>query len=89
MAIIAYSETLIRFPSGSGVGTNIDILNKTQGSKVDPVRRELGTTYNSRALIDASAYGDDWMDYLTGQQDGVEVSLRLAFDVSDARTMSY
>jgi hypothetical protein len=53
MAIIAYSETLIRFPSGSGVGTNIDILNKTQGSKVDPVRRELGTTYNSRALIDA------------------------------------
>lgn len=33
--------------------TDIDILKRTQGSAVDPIRREPGPTYNSRALVDA------------------------------------
>jgi UbiD family decarboxylase len=33
--------------------TDIEIMKKTWGSKVDPMRREPGPTYNSRALIDA------------------------------------
>jgi UbiD family decarboxylase len=41
--------------------TDIDILKKTQGSKVDPMRREPGPTYNSRALIDACK-PFDWID---------------------------
>jgi UbiD family decarboxylase len=41
--------------------TDIEILNKTQGSKVDPMRREPEPTYNSRALIDACR-PFDWMD---------------------------
>ena len=35
------------------VDPDIDILKRTQGSKVDPLRREPGPTFNSRALIDA------------------------------------
>jgi UbiD family decarboxylase len=41
--------------------TDIEILRKTQGSKVDPMRREPGPLYNSRALIDACR-PFDWMD---------------------------
>jgi len=41
--------------------TDIEILKKTQGSKVDPMRREPGPTYNSRALIDACK-PFEWMD---------------------------
>lgn len=41
--------------------TDIEILKKTQGSKVDPMRREAGPTYNSRALIDACK-PFEWMD---------------------------
>ncbi len=33
--------------------TDIEIMRKTWGSKVDPMRREPGPVYNSRALIDA------------------------------------
>ena len=40
---------------------DIEILRKTQGSKVDPMRREPGPTYNSRALIDACK-PFDWID---------------------------
>ena len=41
--------------------TDIEILKKTQGSKVDPLRREPGPTYNSRALIDACK-PFEWLD---------------------------
>jgi UbiD family decarboxylase len=41
--------------------TDIDILKRTQGSKVDPMRREPGPTFNSRALIDACK-PFEWMD---------------------------
>jgi 4-hydroxy-3-polyprenylbenzoate decarboxylase len=41
--------------------TDIDILKRTQGSKVDPMRREPGPTFNSRALIDACK-PFEWME---------------------------
>ena len=37
----------------SDPATDIEIMRKTWGSKVDPLRRESQPTYNSRALIDA------------------------------------
>jgi hypothetical protein len=40
----------------------------------------LGNAGSSRDLIDASAYGDDWKDYVVGQQDGTEVTVELAYD---------
>ena len=42
---------------------------------------EVGST---RDLIDASAYGDDWKDYVLGQQDGTEVSMVIALDPVDS-----
>lgn len=40
----------------------------------------LGMSGSSRDLIDASAYGDDWKDYVVGQQDGTEVEVTVAYD---------
>mgnify|MGYP001551660581 CR=1 FL=1 len=45
----------------------------------------LGNAGSSRNLIDASAYGDDWMDYVVGQQDGSEVDLELAYDPTNTQ----
>jgi hypothetical protein len=44
----------------------------------------LGNAGSSRELIDASAYGDDWKDYVVGQQDGNEVEVGLALDPANA-----
>jgi 4-hydroxy-3-polyprenylbenzoate decarboxylase len=41
--------------------TDLEILKRTQGSKVDPMRREPAPTYNSRASIDACK-PFEWMD---------------------------
>lgn len=40
----------------------------------------LGTAGSTRDLIDASAYGDAWKDYVVGQQDGSEVDVEVALD---------
>lgn len=37
-----------------------------------------------RGLFDQSAYGDDWMDFGAGQQEGDEFTLTLAYDPADA-----
>lgn len=44
----------------------------------------IGEAGSSRDLIDASAHGDDWKDYVLGQQDGDEVPLVLAYDTDIA-----
>lgn len=44
---------------------------------------EFGEFGSARDLIDASAYGDDWKDYVTGQQDGTEVPAVIAYDPAD------
>jgi len=41
--------------------TDIEIMKKAWGSKVDPMRREPGPTYNSRAIIDACR-PFDWIE---------------------------
>lgn len=38
---------------------------------------------SARSLIDASSYGDDWMDYVVGQQDGDELAITIAYDPAD------
>jgi hypothetical protein len=43
----------------------------------------LGNAGSSRALIDASAYGDDWTDYVVGQQDGDELAIEIGYDPAD------
>lgn len=49
-----------------------------------PQLREFGAFGSSRNLIDATAYGDDWTDFVTGLQDGDEVAITLAYDPADA-----
>jgi hypothetical protein len=44
----------------------------------------LGNAGSSRDLIDASAYGDDWKDYVVGQQDGTEVEVEIAYDPAES-----
>lgn len=41
---------------------------------------DVGKVGFSRDLIDGSAYGDDWKDWLVGQKDGDEVAVRIAID---------
>ena len=53
------------------------------GSPVGQLR-EFGEVGSSRAQIDATAYGDDWTDFVTGLQDGDEVSYTIAYDPIDA-----
>lgn len=45
---------------------------------------QFGTFGSSRDLIDASAYGEEWKDYVLGQQDGDEVPFAIAYDPDDA-----
>jgi hypothetical protein len=47
--------------------------------------REVTPGFGSeRALFDASAYGDQWNDYLSLQQDGVDISMTVLWDPADA-----
>jgi hypothetical protein len=45
----------------------------------------LGPVGSARNLIEVSAHGDQWADYVVGRQDGTEVALVLAFDPADAQ----
>jgi hypothetical protein len=42
--------------------------------------RSFGEVGSSRALIDASVYGEDWTDFVLGLQDGSEVAAVIAYD---------
>ena len=44
---------------------------------------EIGDIGSTRGLIDVSAYGDEWSDFLGGRQEGTEFTVRLAFDPAD------
>lgn len=44
----------------------------------------IGSAGSARDLIDASAYGDPWKDYVVGQQDGDEIDVELSYDPVDA-----
>ena len=45
---------------------------------------EFGEFGSARGQIEATAYGDDWADYVTGIQDGSEVPFRVAYDPDDS-----
>jgi hypothetical protein len=45
----------------------------------------LGVAGSSRGLVDASAYGDDWKDYVVGQQDGDEMEVQIAYDPANTQ----
>ncbi len=40
---------------------------------------------STRNLIDVSAHGDSWSDFLPGRQEGSEVTLIIAFDPADTQ----
>src|SRR5262245_33442632 len=46
--------------------------------------RSFGEFGSTRALIDASIYGEDWTDFVSGLQDGSEVDAVFARDPADA-----
>ena len=52
----------------------------------DPIAQvtSVDSAGSTRALVDASAYGDDWKDYVVGQQDGDELAMEIAYDPDDA-----
>jgi hypothetical protein len=54
-----------------------------EGGDPLPQLREFGAFGSTRALIDATAYGDDWTDFVTGLQDGDEVAFTIAYDPAD------
>jgi hypothetical protein len=54
-----------------------------EGDSPLPQLREFGAFGSSRNLIDATAYGDDWTDFVTGLQDGDEVAFTIAYDPDD------
>ena len=83
--IAAGLTTTVFAVSATPGGSSFDhTSNITAGSvqKVNAVGQvvALGSAGSSRDLIDASAYGDDWKDYVVGQQDGSELDCDLAYD---------
>jgi len=63
----------------AGRGIEVDVDGTTVGQLT-----AFGEVGSNRDLIDASAYGDDWKDYVLGQQDGTEVSFTIAYDPVEA-----
>jgi hypothetical protein len=53
------------------------------GATTLPQLKEFGEFGSTRALIDASVYGEDWTSFVTGLQDGTEVDFVLVFDPAD------
>lgn len=64
-------------------GRKLEFAIGVEGTNIVAQVTALGEVGSSRGLIDGSAYGDDWMDYVTGQQDGDEVPITLAYDPAD------
>ena len=78
------TTTVFAVSATSGGATFATTSNITAGSvaKFNPVGQvtAVGGAGSSRAIIDASAYGDAWKDYVVGQQDGDDVSVEVAYD---------
>lgn len=66
-------------------GSAVDFTTAITAGAVAPFNTvgqvtSIGMAGSSRDLIDASAYGDAYKDYVVGQQDGNEVEIELALD---------
>jgi hypothetical protein len=46
---------------------------------------EIGEVGSTRALVDVTAHGDEWMDFLGARQEGTEFEIRTAYDPNDAQ----
>lgn len=68
-------------------GYNGFIKRNTTGSTYATVGQimSISAVGSERALIDVSAHGDSWSDFLPGRQEGTEVDLVIAFDPADAQ----
>jgi len=79
-----FSTTAFEVSLTAGGATVDHTSNVTSGTvaKMNVVAQvtDLGPAGSSRGLIDASCYGDAFMDWVTGQQDGSEIDLVLALD---------
>lgn len=76
--VFAFSATA----GGSAFNFTSDMTAGTTVAKFNSVGQvtSLGEAGSSRDLIDASAYGDSWKDYVVGQQDGSELDVEVAYD---------
>jgi hypothetical protein len=68
-------------------GKDIVFERNTTGSTYVEVTQvlELDPPGFSRDLIDATTYGNTWMDYLVGLNDGDDLGITVAFDPADAQ----
>lgn len=48
----------------------------------------LSAVGSERNLIDVSAHGDPWADFIPGRQEGTEVELNVLFDPADAQIVA-
>lgn len=64
-------------------GRGLTISVGTSGNTVGQVVSGLEGAGSTRGLTDASAYGDDWTDWVSGQQDGSTMDLVIAYDPDD------
>ena len=80
--VFAVSETL----GGSSFDHTTNVTAGTVAAFRDVGQvTALGEAGSARDLIDASAYGDDWKDYVVGQQDGNELDMEVAYDPADTQ----
>ncbi len=68
-------------------GYNGILKRNTTGSTYATVGQimSISAVGSDRALIDVSAHGDQWSDFVIGRQEGKEVSLVVAYDPNDAQ----
>lgn len=68
-------------------GYRMTLNRNTTGSTYAVVGQvlEIGDVGSTRDLIDVSAHGDEWMDFLGGRQEGTEVTIRYAYDPADSQ----
>ena len=68
-------------------GYKMVLSRNTTGSTYVTVGQvlDIGDVGSTRALIDVTAYGDDWSDFLSGIQEGSEMSIRVALDPADSQ----
>lgn len=67
---------------GAAVNYTTDVTAGSTAAKFNNIGQvtAIGNVGSSRDLIDASAYGDAYKDYVVGQQDGAEVEVEVALD---------
>ena len=68
-------------------GYNGFLKRNTTGSTYVTVAQimSIGPVGSERALIDVSAHGDQWADFVTGRQEGDAVDIVISFDPNDSQ----